>query len=446
MININQTSENSKIYIQRNITNDEPVINNYVTEDELQEQLKNINIPYLVIDHIKYDDGTWGYGIVGGDFNKVYDAIVNRKPQIMYVPSQQPTVFYIPTVFGYDTSTKKILVAVSHHNAVDLDIAYYTFEITENLVTQSQQTRNVQEKLVSGENIKTINGNDILGEGDIIIESGTDIPYLLIKYEYSNYVIYGDFDGVVEAIVNNKPYLIYTPYLDYANAYIQPTVVNYDKKTNVITANCFLHSEVDRIQKLYYTITSNNVTSGKDMFFVQPRLVSSENIKTINGSSLLGSGDITIVGSGSEILYLYKSTDDNALSTHKNHNISIRNKILSLTNTEQYPIIILKDWYNDTICNNVYARDGYVEIQCCNSRIFGEYSELTDERYELNNKGVLVKLEGNTFASKAYVDEQISNVSGGGGSTDLSNYYTKGEIDNMVGDIETILDNLIGNK
>ena len=132
MININETSANSKIYIQRNITNDEPVINKYVTEDELQEQLKNINIPYLVIDHIKYDDGTWGYGIVSGDFNKVYDAIVNRKPQIMYVPDQQPKVFYIPTVFMYDTSTKKIWVAVSHHNAVDLDFTYYTFEITEN--------------------------------------------------------------------------------------------------------------------------------------------------------------------------------------------------------------------------------------------------------------------------------------------------------------------------
>jgi hypothetical protein len=31
-----------------------------------------------------------------------------------------------------------------------------------------------QEKLVSGQNIKTINGQDILGEGDIVIESGSD--------------------------------------------------------------------------------------------------------------------------------------------------------------------------------------------------------------------------------------------------------------------------------
>ena len=445
MININETSANSKIYIQRNITNDEPVINKYVTEDELQEQLKNINIPYLVIDHIKYDDGTWGYGIVSGDFNKVYDAIVNRKPQMMYVPDQQPKVFYIPTVFGYDTSTKKILAAVSHHNAVDLDFAYYIFEITENLVTQSYQSRNVQEKLVSGENIKTINGNDILGSGDIVIESGTDIPYLfirndgdiisgdfdavydavkndkpyliyvytfsnsgliyspaecvslvnendirctydltyvalndetrllyrvltiskngaaismereriiptqfktingneitgtgdiiieggtdipylLIKYEYPNNVIYGDFDGVVEAIVNNKPYLIYTPYLDYANTYIQPTTVTYNKNTNTITANSFIHSEVDRIQKLYYTITSNNVTSGNDILFVQPKLVSGENIKTINGNDILGEGDIIIEANVDLSDYYTKGETDNKYQPKGNYLTSI---------------------------------------------------------------------------------------------------------------------------
>ena len=395
MITINDKTSRTPIFIERDILNrnEKPsndyvnsgeldeILTGYITEDELQEQLKNIdNIPYIVVDHIQFDDGTWGYGIVSGDFNAVYNAIVERKPQIMYVPHQLPKTFFAATAFGYNSEPKTIWVAVSHHNAVDFGFIYLTFNITEDGVTQTYQSRNVQEKLVSGENIKTINGNDILGEGDIDIDV--------------------DLDSKQDKLVSG---------------------------TNIKTIN-------------------NTSVLGSGNIAVQPSLVSGNNIKTINGSSLLGSGDITIVGSGSEILYLYKATDDTAIATHKNHNINIRNKILSLTSTEQYPIIILKDWYNDTICNNVYAKDNYVEIQCCNSRIFGEYSELTDERYELNNKGVLVKLEGNTFASKAYVDEQVSNVSGGGGSTDLSNYYTKGEIDNMVGDIETILDNLIGNN
>jgi hypothetical protein len=45
---------------------------------------------------------------------------------------------------------------------------------------------------------------------------------------------------------------------------------------------------------LYYTISSNNVTSGNDILFVQPKLVSGENIKTINGNDILGEGDINI--------------------------------------------------------------------------------------------------------------------------------------------------------
>ena len=297
-----------------------------------------------------------------------------------------------------------------------------------------------------------------------ILKEHNSIPYLIIDYLS---ILDGDWQKVYDAISNNQPYLIY--HKRHSDGYLI-TVDSAAIRDNYINVLFCRETYNDNDVQLYYTIVNiypdrlevqrdeiidiptefktinSNSILGSGNITVQPSLVSGTNIKTINGSSLLGSGDITIVGSGSEILYLYKSTDDTAASTHKNHNINIRNKILSLTNTEQYPIIILKDWYNDTICNNVYAKDGYVEIQCCNSRIFGEYSELTDERYELNNKGVLVKLEGNTFASKAYVDEQVSNVSGGGGSTDLSNYYTKGEIDNMVGDIETILDNLIGKK
>lgn len=301
-----------------------------------------------------------------------------------------------------------------------------------------------------------------------ILKEYNNVPYLFIRNDGD--IISGDFDTVYDAISNKQPYLIYVYTFSNTGLFYSPAesvvlvaengigcaydftyIVNGETRIlyrhlSIYKNGAIVDIEEERkIPTEFKTINSNSIL-GSGNITVQPSLVSGTNIKTINGSSLLGSGDITIVGSGSEILYLYKSTDDTAASTHKNHNINIRNKILSLTSTEQYPIIILKDWYNDTICNNVYAKDGYVEIQCCNSRIFGEYSELTDERYELNNKGVLVKLEGNTFASKAYVDEQVSNVSGGGGSTDLSNYYTKGEIDNMVGDIETILDNLIGNN
>lgn len=42
-------------------------------------------------------------------------------------------------------------------------------------------------------------------------------------------------------------------------------------------------------------------------------------------------------------------------------------------------------------------------------------------------------------ANKKYVDNAVKNAGGGGGSADLSNYYTKAEIDAKIGDIETLL-------
>lgn len=361
MININQTSEQTKILIPRSNINGDIEKNNYVTEDELQEQLKNINIPYLVIDHIKYDDGTWGYGIVGGDFNKVYDAIVNRKPQIMYVPDQQPRIFYIPTVFGYDISTKKIWVAVSHHNAVDLDFTYYTFEITENLVTQSRQKRNVQEKLVSGENIKTINGNDILGEGDIVIESGNGNIVELTQEEYNNI----------------------TPEPDTLYVISDAPAVEIPDTSEFITES--------ELNSKGYT-TSNS-------------------FKTINNQSIVGSGNINIeAGGGTEILYLWKL---NGTTTYgAAHNASVRNTLLSLSSSEEYPIIVVKDYNNDTICNNVYANasSNYVEIQCCNSRIGGTPNDLTDERYELLPTGMFRYVKNDIVATQNYVDEQIGDI------------------------------------
>lgn len=44
----------------------------------------------------------------------------------------------------------------------------------------------------------------------------------------------------------------------------------------------------------------------------------------------------------------------------------------------------------------------------------------------------------NDCANKKYVDDAVANA-GGGGSVDLSNYYTKAEINKIVGDIETLL-------
>ncbi len=77
-----------------------------------------------------------------------------------------------------------------------------------NILKTSQDINTKQDKLVSGENIKTINGNSLLGNGDIIISSESkwkivdtsdfisSIPHYFIKgfdktkYQYKLWLIY----------------------------------------------------------------------------------------------------------------------------------------------------------------------------------------------------------------------------------------------------------------
>lgn len=59
-----------------------------------------------------------------------------------------------------------------------------------------------QDLLVSGTNIKTINSQSLLGEGNILIDSGSDIPYLFIN---SSTHLSGDFAAVKNAIANKTP-------------------------------------------------------------------------------------------------------------------------------------------------------------------------------------------------------------------------------------------------
>lgn len=59
-----------------------------------------------------------------------------------------------------------------------------------------------QDLLVSGTNIKTINSQSLLGEGNIEIESGSNIPFLFIN---SITHLSGDFAAVKNAIANKTP-------------------------------------------------------------------------------------------------------------------------------------------------------------------------------------------------------------------------------------------------
>lgn len=146
-----------------------------------------------------------------------------------------------------------------------------------------------QDLLVSGTNIKTINSQSLLGEGNITIDA--EIPYLVI---YPNRIAYGDFDAVYKSIQENKPCNIYL-YGKLTFYFIAAEMFGISG-ANISAA---FHSESSRIHRLHIaTISSTSVTTQDLTFDYQEKLVSGTNIKTINGESILGEGNLEISGSG----------------------------------------------------------------------------------------------------------------------------------------------------
>ena len=119
-----------------------------------------------------------------------------------------------------------------------------------------------QDTLVSGTNIKTINGDSILGSGNLVIQSGT-----------SNW---DDIQG--------KPQFA-----------VVATSGNYNDLTNKPT-----------IPDISDLATKQEIAGKQDT------LVSGTNIKTINGNSVLGAGDITIQAGGT-IDTAMSDTSENAV-------------------------------------------------------------------------------------------------------------------------------------
>lgn len=122
---------------------------------------------------------------------------------------------------------------------------------------------NKQDTLVSGTNIKTINNQSILGEGNIEITGG--------DVDLTNYYTKTEADGKFA------------------------TITGFNEQAADISA---LQTAMD----------------GK-----QPTLVSGTNIKTINGNSILGEGNLVIEGGGIDLSNYYNKTEvDTKLDTKQN--------------------------------------------------------------------------------------------------------------------------------
>ena len=150
-----------------------------------------------------------------------------------------------------------------------------------------------QDLLVSGTNIKTINSQSLLGEGNIEIESGSDIPFLFIN---SSTHLSGNFAAVKNAIANKRQFEIYyVNILGYGD--IAAPEICFVSGEN-IQATFHFESTTANHTVVQTTITPTGVSAYTSYHSYQEQLVSGTNIKTINGESILGEGNLEISGSG----------------------------------------------------------------------------------------------------------------------------------------------------
>ena len=170
-----------------------------------------------------------------------------------------------------------------------------------------------QDVLVSGTNIKTINGNTILGEGNIQIETTgggiTDAPSDDKTYGRKN----GAWSEITEPDLSNYALKSEVP-KQYVQdiAFIAPSSINiFDQDGNykmIGFANGITLGENGEDVEIKLDDTFVNKVNGK-----QDTLVSGTNIKTINGNTILGEGNIEIEGGG-----ISDAPSDNKLYARKN--------------------------------------------------------------------------------------------------------------------------------
>ena len=184
-----------------------------------------------------------------------------------------------------------------------------------------------QDTLVSGTNIKTINGQSLLGEGNITIEGGGGSG--------SGGTVYNQGSGITIAnatiSISNDMFAYVDSKYDKTGGYVSGSVI---ASGDVLCygAESVVPTGITVIQDLNHSTDDlTQVLAARQGYLLnqskQNVLVSGTNIKTINGQSLLGAGNITIEGGGGG------GTGSGGTTYYGGTNIDITDNVISVTGT-----------------------------------------------------------------------------------------------------------------
>ena len=259
--------------------------------NKMQDGVLFFNISYSVPDE-SYSDGLYNNVIAG---NTNYYISLNNSTENDYYTKEE-----------IDQKLDEITVG----GEIDLSNYYKKSEV-DNLLNDKANKSELtgkQDTLISGTNIKTINNQTILGSGNIEIQTSTDLSDYYTKEEINEtFATISQMENKVDKVEGKS-------LIDDSEIARLATVTNYDD-TAINEQIATLNSS--KLDVSAYTTDKTNFATKTELNEKQNTLVSGTNIKTINGNSLLGSGDITITGSGDVDLsnYYNKTEVDGKLDT-----------------------------------------------------------------------------------------------------------------------------------
>ena len=318
--------------------------------------------------------------------------------------------------------------------------------------------------------LKTINGETIVGNGNITISGGEQISDVLIL-----------------------PQRVGFTYKDGNKYYVDIRNVSYNSEggldyTIQITENGVLSTKarkIGRISKVgsdgwqtvsydssvygykinnlgdnipyyvyIYSDDDNPINENMMVFEIENPLVSGTDIKTINGESILGSGDIVISGGGEEtdpiwtaekVNYYTKTEVDTSLETKANKTEipTVPTNVSAFTNDAGY---LTQHQTLKTINGETIVGEGNIEITSgeetdpiwtAEKVNYYTKSEVNSSLETKANKTEIPSLNG--YATEQWVGQQGYLTQ----HQSLDNYYTKSEIDGIVGNVNNALSEII---
>ena len=383
-----------------------------------------------------------------------------------------------------------------------------------NLATKSELATK-QDTLVSGSNIKTVNGTSLLGSGNIEVAANVDLSDYYTKSQ-TNALVNPKLSQVTltqaeyNALSTKEENVLYiiSDAEDLKFKTINGEQItgegNITIDTDVDLSGYATKSELNTKQNIISDLDSIRSGAAKgatalqsvpdtyalkseipDITTKQDKLVSGTNIKTVNGTSLLGSGNIVIEASSENVPtvqtdvqgttnnYIYSSGKNNSygvisdignMITYNTDNVSIKNiiyywgsissgeyrtwKINGATTSEAGLMSSSDKSKLDGIDTSIYAtktelatkQDTISDLETIRSgaskgatalqSVPSTYALKTDIPDITTKQDVLVSGTNiKTVNGISLLGEGNITVSG----ADLSDYYTKAEIDSMIG-------------